>query len=166
LKAQFFLLPLLIYFYSLADAQTRGSTATYKIEWEWEDLPIKVRTLVAGAGVGENRISETGIVKPGIKLPSIAELGPSYPLRLAQNDVAYLYIFVENTSTKSIKFAVSPHAISPAHSSLGFDFTCLCNGHVYQVGPKQTWYRIMKLNTRKHATKEPTTLKHVIFKVD
>ena len=150
----------------ISSAQARVSTATYKIEWEWEDLPIKVRTLVAGVGVGETRISETGIIKPGIKLPILAELGPDYPLRLAQNDKAYLYIFVENTSTKKIKFAVSPHAISPAHSSLGFDFNCLCNGHIYQVGPKQTWYRIMKLKTRKHATNDPTILRHVIFKVD
>jgi hypothetical protein len=76
-----------------------------------------------------------------------------------------IYLFVKNTSTKKIRFSVAPHETHPAEHALGFHFNCLCNGHIYEVPPQKTWYRIMHLKNKSTENKAEVKLHHVLFPV-
>jgi hypothetical protein len=144
-----------------------SSASSYQLNWINKDnLPIEVELKRAPKSV-RTRVSEYGTVTPNISLP-IRNLLPDGLIQFLENDQAYLYIFIKNLSSKLIKFAVAPHSTEPSEASLGFSFDCLCKGHIYELNPKSTWYRIMSLTPAMSFKHKNSVIKldHIIFKVN
>ncbi|RYZ81453.1 MAG: hypothetical protein EOP06_23450 [Proteobacteria bacterium] len=137
--------------------------ATYELKWDKGNLPFEVKTFTSLLS-GSRRIGETGIVGDATNFPGLIEMKDAKVL-VEDNREKTLILMIKNTSKKRIKFSVAPHSTKPGESALGFSFQCLCNGHIYEVGPNELWYRIMKLTQRKNETKDLIVLEHAIFEV-
>lgn len=140
---------------SSAFAQT-----TYHIKWTTK-LPVDVK-VARGPQIMGLRLSEKGIYKKGIDLRIIDPM-PDGKVTLRPEEKAYLYALIKNTGKKTLKFSVAPHSTKPGNSALGFNFNCLCNGHVYEVGPGEIWYKVMMLDTNKLSKAKEVVLVHDIF---
>ncbi len=153
---------LLLMFYSLSGALA-GPLVTYKLKWSYGKLPIEIKT-VRGPLTEQNRIGENGRYNSELKLPILQSL-KNDSISLGDNEKAVLYLLVKNTGSKKLRFSVAPHSTEPGASALGFYFNCLCNGHIYEVGPNEVWYRVMVLKTSKQGKDSIVTLDHEIFEV-
>ena len=140
-----------------------AAPAEFELQWDKEKLPFEIR-LAQSIGVNSSRVGETGIATADASFPGLKVL-ENGRLTLQEGDKGILLLMIRNTSKRKIKFSVAPHSTNPGEAALGFSFQCLCNGHVYEVGPSETWYRVMQLTYKKSETKEIVKLKHVIFEV-
>ena len=138
-----------------------SNATTFKLEWDHGKLPLttEVQRLVA---LEEERVGQNGILDDKVILPAAALLKNDEVI-LGPGETAYLVLLVKNKSKRTISFSVAPHSIHPGESALGFSFNCLCNGHIYTVGPDQIWYRLMKLSSRSKGTMSAVVLKHTLF---
>ena len=137
-------------------------STNFKIDWVTEGLPISVEVQRLQGSI-KSRVGETGELTDKIILPPGRLLKEKNLLILNPDEDAYLILIIKNNSNKKLNFGVAPHSTDPGAASLGFSFTCLCNGHVYDVGPKKTWYRILRLKTEKQIQATEVKLTHVIF---
>ncbi len=153
---------LLAMFYTLSSALA-GPLVTYKLKWNYGKLPFEIKTL-RGPLTEQYRVGENGRYNSDLKLPVIQGL-KNDSISLGDEEKAVLYLLVKNTGPKKLKFSVAPHSTEPGASALGFYFNCLCNGHVYEVGPHDVWYRIMVLKTSKQGKDSIVSLDHEIFEV-
>lgn len=133
----------------------------FQLLWDFGKLPFDLRIVRIN---GRMQVGEIGIAKPDQQFPQPTPLVDGH-VKVALKTEALLVLFLRNTSSKKIRFAVAPHSTTPGESALGFAFTCLCNGHIYEVGPGETWYRVMKLAYRNSQPAASIVLKHVIFEV-
>lgn len=147
----------------LSSAAKATPITQFKLIWSYDKLPLDVRIAEAPLSM-ESHVSDHGIVTPLSVLP-IQKLLPDGVVKLAKTERAVLYLFVKNLGKKKLRFSVAPHSTEPGVSALGFSFNCLCNGHIYEVGPGEVWYRVMLLKGSKELAEESVTLKHVIFEV-
>jgi hypothetical protein len=148
---------------SFAQTKQASAPAEFKLEWEKSGLPIEVK-VGRGPDSERHRASENGVLKDMSIVSGFRELVDG-KLALSEGENAVLFLLVKNTSGRKLRFSVSPHSTQPGESALGFSFNCLCNGHVYEVGPKEVWYRVMVLSRRKGPAEGPIVLKHTIFEV-
>jgi hypothetical protein len=138
---------------------------TFDLEWQFDKkLPIEVKTVLAPNNEAK-RVAETGLVTEQIKLP-MAKVLEGGKVRLRKSDKAILYLFIKNTGSRTLRFSVAPHSTDPGMASVGFNFHCLCNGHIYEVPPNSIWYRIMALTTKATMDEPSVKLVHQIFEVE
>lgn len=136
----------------------------FSIEWDYKNLPFTVELAQSYNNSAKN-IGEMGILGTKVLLPP-HHINKDGKIPLEEGESSVLILLIKNNSDRKISFSVSPHSTHPAESSLGFYFNCLCNGHIYKVGPKQTWYRIMKLsNIVSTGEVVYVSLKHEIYEV-
>ncbi len=140
------------------------SQTTFKLKWDIQKLPFEVR-MARGPVSLRNRLGETGNFNEKLNLPILKQM-PDGEVKLSNSEVAYIYLFVKNKSNQKISFSVAPHSTHPGASALGFNFNCLCNGHIYVVEPNSIWYRIMELKTNSSPSEKNVVLSHSIFKIE
>lgn len=139
------------------------SVTEYHLKWEAPKLPFEMKTVLL-TSTERNRVSETGILTEKVNIPMNKILNDG-KIKLRSGEQAFLALVIKNTSDRKIKFSVSPHSTQPGNASLGFNFNCLCNGHIYEVGAKEVWYRIMHLKTNGTEKASTVDLLHVIYPV-
>jgi hypothetical protein len=139
------------------------SQTTFKLMWDAEKLPFEIKTAAAPSNL-KSRLGETGTLTEKINLP-IQKQMPDGLITVNSAENAYVYLFIKNTSKKTIKFSVAPHSTHPGASALGFAFNCLCNGHIYTAEPNKVWYRIMSLKNSSLNKTKNVELMHHIFEV-
>ncbi len=161
MKSKIALFLILTTFATVARAQ---SLINYKLVWDYGSLPLEVK-LAMGSKTAVNRVAENGIATKSTDL-AIQRMLPDGEFKLAASEQAILFLLVKNKGKKKLRFSVAPHSTDPGSASLGFNFTCLCNGHIYEVGPDEVWYRIMRLKSLVMTGEKEIVLKHHIFSVD
>lgn len=146
---------------SMGMSEASGTRTLFNLEWDTSGLPIKVHLymLKKNHGLAD---SQTGIVNDKIKSLMTLEIDSStVPLWTSQEQP--LLIVIENTSDKPIDFSVAPHHTMPSEEAMNFKFFCLCNGHVYHIPARGSWYRQMKLKADSSLSAKEIHLRHVIF---
>jgi hypothetical protein len=159
-------LSLLLVFFSAATASSHALELTkYKFRWLQPETKLELKMFLAPVSM-LGRVGEQGEYLPGKNLPILRELpGDSLEAPAGENNV--LYLVAKNPGKKTVKFYVAPHHIDPPSASLGFNFQCLCNSHIYTVKPGKLWYRIMLLKTADDQSAKTVTLTHkLILKKD
>ena len=137
---------------------------TFTLLWENAKLPLNIE-LFEALNSFSDRVAENGILNSKVVLPA-SKLVKDGKVTISSGRSAILILKLTNLSNEKIDFSVAPHATSPGDSALGFSFNCLCNGHIYYVGPKESWYRIMKLTDQSKTTElKNIILRHEIFAV-
>lgn len=143
-------------------ATKKGST--FQISWDYQNFPFRISLYdlknpkiikVGSTGRLKNRTDSllaNPIVTPSIWVPE----GDRYIFALA----------VENTSNRKFYFHVVPHEVTPIEYSLGTKFNCLCYGHIYSVGPGQTWYRIVSLQNVTPSLGTQFAIRHKVIGLD
>jgi len=147
-----------------AQSSTSSDVVTFQLDWKFDkNLPIELKTVLAASNEIK-RISETGLVSGKVPL-RIAKVLDDGKVRVRRGEQAVIYLFIKNTGSRLLRFSVAPHSTDPGIASLGFHFSCLCNGHIYEVPPQGIWYRIMSLATKKTIEDSSVKLVHQIFEV-
>ncbi|MBC7420965.1 MAG: hypothetical protein H7328_09580 [Bdellovibrio sp.] len=115
-----------------------------KITWKYENFPLKIQI----ADIKEDKklfISETRAFQK--KEDSIiTKVWPDATVAAKHKDSTPFALVIENPSSEDYYFFAVPHELNPHHASAGHYFECLCNGRVFKVPAKSTWYRIVRLN--------------------
>jgi hypothetical protein len=127
--------------------EAKLSTTTVHIAWTYEKFPLKIK--IADILTDKKKfISETKSFqkKADSIITKIWEDSTVTALRDGSTPFA---LVIENTADTDYYFFAVPHELNPHHASAGHYFECLCNGRVFKVPAKSTWYRIVRLNLNK-----------------
>ena len=151
---------------SLLASSATAAPLTFVLGWTQEKTSFDVTTYELPITEAA-RVGETGPLLPSTQLPMDRRELKKGELKGFPGETKYVLLVIKNREKAKVSFAVAPHQTQPAHATLGFKFRCLCNGHVYHVGPKEEWYRIMALKIEKTASEgAKVDLQHVIFRTD
>ena len=138
--------------------------AEYRLEWEQRGVALELRTFALPSTTSA-RVGETALIEKDSDFPVKEELVDG-KVRLAPASHAVLLLTARNPGKKEAAFFVAPHESNPIDASLGFQFYCLCNGHVYRVPPGKTWYRVILLKALPEQGESGVNLKHVIVSAE
>ena len=135
-----------------------------KILWQYiGKLPaVKIYEPAAGRPI---TVWETQSVKNLSLAPVGKEISDS-TLRLIPGSTTTFVLVMQNTTNKTFHFFAAPHYVNPPEFSLGFKFKCLCINHIFKVGPKEVWYRVVELNLAKEFVGNHLDITHSIIEVD
>jgi hypothetical protein len=151
-------LVIIICFFFLA-APAVAKTRQVTVEWDYQNFPLKIELYEPPA----NKATEIAYTELFDDIGA-ARLGSPIegPVTVGANRAMALVI--KNTGKSAVYFYAVPHTVQPAASSLGQLFECLCNGHVYKIGPGKSWVRIARLSYRPNASKiQSLSIKHEII---
>jgi hypothetical protein len=124
--------------------QKKNPVSDVKITWKYENFPLKIKI----ADIKEDKkhfISETKTFQSE-QDSIITKVWPDDTVSAKHKDSTPFALTIENTSSEDYYFFAVPHELNPHHASAGHYFECLCNGRVFKVPAKSTWYRIVRLN--------------------
>lgn len=138
-----------------------AGTSLFSLEWDSAGLPIKVKTYLVPKG-SDIRDNETGVMTEKIRALLKEEI-PGGKVRMWDKQQKAILLVIENLSDKDVDFSVAPHHTAPVEESMNFKFFCLCNGHIYHIPAKGTWYRQMKLKSDEGLSAKDVILRHTIY---
>lgn len=134
----------------------------YSVEWEQKNTPLILKTFQVPLAM-RRKVGKTGEFKKYEEFPEKIELKKG-KITLKADGRAVLLLTAENPTAEPVEFAVAPHETTPPETAINFNFTCLCNGHVYRVPPRGKWYRYLLLKNDDSSPSPRVTVKHVLFR--
>lgn len=136
---------------------------TFDFRFTYEKFPLKLRIFdLTKHGLPNNFYSNAKDLKD---VPAGNEY-KDFKVKVAKGDSQKFLFVVENSNDKPFYFFMSPHATEPARNALGHRAFCGCNGTIYFVRPKSTWYRVVTIETESAADVMTTVLNHKVVGVD
>ena len=140
-----------------------AGAATIRILWDYQDLPKEAVMQVYEPGAQRPlTLWETGTEKRRDRLPVAGEIKDG-TLTLSPGSKKKVVLVLENKTPSPLYFFAAPHVVTPASSSLGFKFKCLCINHVFSVMPGQVWYRVVELRVSPNFDGKDLDVRHVLI---
>jgi hypothetical protein len=135
-----------------------------KLSWEYTGLSPGMRVYEPREGPILT-VWETGSVKQAKDLPVSREVANS-TVTVSRGSHKILVLVYENKTAQPVYFFAAPHNVAPPESSLGLKLKCLCINQAFEVGPGESWYRIIEVQASKNFLGEGFEIKHTIVAID
>jgi len=132
------------------------------IAWEYVDFtqPMKLYEVK-----GRPRLWQMESVKSLADAPVGAPITESSFL-IEPGEEKRFVLVLHNDSDETKYFFAAPHTAAPSAYALGFMFKCLCINKAYTVGPRETWYRVVKFKLFDGFVGKELTLTHGVIGID
>lgn len=143
----------------IALAKVVYADAEINIQWEYKGLPGSIEIYEPKSD--QVVMWETRSVKSKSEIPA-GQIIKESKIFVSPGEKRPFVLVYHNQSNKKLKFFAAPHHASPEENAIGFKFHCLCINHVFEVGPGEYWYRVVRLDLKKDYEGKILNLKHAI----